>query len=135
MYLQGGSTGGFNDVPSGVVDIFNAQTDSWSKTTLKSARTAIGAASIAGYGLAIFAGGENATHVMDTIDIYNSATGKWSSGRLSQPRSHIAAVSLGTKAFFAVRLRFDVFVRLCGFVCVFVFFCVFLCVFVCVAWC
>jgi hypothetical protein len=77
------------------VDIYNAETNTWSTATLSQARSLLVAASVGNK--ALFAGGTYS----DVVDIYNADTNTWSTAKLSQGRSYLSATAVGSKAFFA----------------------------------
>ncbi len=93
--------GGFVTATSSTVDIYDAQTNTWSTAELSQARNAPSATSVGTK--AMFAGG--LTDVFDTVssrvDIYDAQTGIWSTSELSVARYSIATATLGDRAFFA----------------------------------
>ncbi len=82
---------------SDVVDIFDAETQTWSTASLSSPRSSLAATTVGTK--AIFAGGWVSTGT--DVDIYDARTDTWTTGNLSQNRMELAATSVGDKAFFA----------------------------------
>jgi len=92
------------DIFTDVVDIYDANTQTWSTATLSEARYCLSATAVGGK--AIFAGGivnlqANQSSYSNTVDIFDSATGLWTTSSLSHGRGYIAATSVGNKAMFA----------------------------------
>jgi len=96
--------GGYYGDPSGghhysnIVDIYDANTNTWSTATLSKGRDSLAAATVGNK--ALFAGGSDG-HATDVVDIYDADTDTWSTAALSQARSHLAATTVGNKALFA----------------------------------
>lgn len=94
-----------NTSPSAIVDIYDRNSQSWTKSQLSVARQAIGVVSCGNK--IFFAGG--ATHeinfnegaVFDNIDIYDVSTNTWTVAHLSEARTNVATAVLGNKVFFA----------------------------------
>lgn len=95
-------------MPSAVVDVFEAQTMTWSTTTLSQARAYLCAMTVGTK--VIFAGGgiQDAPLILsDRVDIYDASLGSpgnpaaWSTATLSSARVGLAAVSVGSQALFA----------------------------------
>ena len=86
---------------SDVVDIYDAETDTWSTAKLSQARTWLAATTVGSK--IIFAGGqsENNGPPTDVVDIYDAETDTWSTAKLSQARYILSATTLGNKALFA----------------------------------
>jgi hypothetical protein len=108
VIFAGGQNGHlFSPGLSDAVDIYDADlglpddSAAWSTTTLVEARNQPAATTV-GH-LALFAGGNAATGLSDTVDIYNDSTGQWSTALLSQPRvvGLQSATTVGTRAYFA----------------------------------
>ena len=104
---------------TGIVDIFNGNSRSWSTASLTGGRTYIGATSLSSEGLVFFAGGNSGfvrivlavrymymyTCIPDDlllipdvaaalIDIFNASSGSWSTGTLSTSTSALTATSV-----------------------------------------
>jgi len=71
----------------------------WTQTQLSSGRTGMSAASIGD--LALFAGGNEWSPIVDTVDVYDGSTGTWSTMNLSVARYGVEATALDGKAYFA----------------------------------
>ncbi len=85
---------------SGVVDIYNANTQTWTQARLPVARTNLAATSVGN--LALFAGGalDPAQETLsNVVDIYNA--GIWTQSYLSVARAALAATTVGNLALFA----------------------------------
>jgi len=95
LFAGGSGWSGYSDV----VDVFNADTGSWSTATLSQARSCLAATTVGN--LALFAGGQRGDSYGDVVDIYNADTGDWSTTTLSRPRARLAATSVGNLALFA----------------------------------
>ncbi len=87
-----------NNLPSDVVDIYDADDHSWTTAKLSIARQEMGAGA-AGNKIAI-AGGQSATDFSDQVDIYDVSTNRWTTATLSEPRALIATASIGSKIFY-----------------------------------
>ncbi len=81
--------GGSSEIPgpyaTNLVDIYHANTGTWSTANLSQARTHLSATTV-GYKV-IFAGGiTNDNEVSDRVDIYDALTDEWTTDSLSVPR-------------------------------------------------
>ena len=94
--------GGYsNPVMSDVVDIYDADTDTWTAATLSVARSALAATTVGSK--AIFAGGcadASAGGPSDDVDIYDAHTDTWTTATLSVAHVDLAATTVGNKALF-----------------------------------
>jgi N-acetylneuraminic acid mutarotase len=104
VLIAGGSTLTMDALD--IVDIWNAQTNTWTTAKLSAPRALIGGASTCDGNLAIFAGGGDAdwdTRFLTTsssrVDLYNAATDQWSQSQLSQARTAAFAASDGQHFF------------------------------------
>ena len=96
-YFAGGTLPG--GVPSDVVDIYDAATDTWSVTTLATARQ--GSSVVAVGDTVIFAGGSGPGGVTDSVETLDATTGTWGpSARIERARQAMGAATLGERAFF-----------------------------------
>ena len=77
-----------------VVDVYHADTDSWSQESLSAPRAYLAATSVDGK--ILFAGGESAG-----ADIYDVAAETWSTASFPSARYYPATASVGGYAFFA----------------------------------
>ena len=93
--------GGFGGIETNQVEIYNAETDTWSYKTLSQARS--WPAGLAYNNHIFFAGGMfwDSYQPTSMVDIWNNATSQWSTAELSIPRFSISAVGVGNKALFA----------------------------------
>jgi hypothetical protein len=93
--------GGFGGIETNQVEIYNAETDTWSYKTLSQARS--WPAGLAYNNHIFFAGGMfwDSYQPTSRVDIWNNATSQWSTAELSIPRFSISAVGVGNKALFA----------------------------------
>ncbi|MBK8564489.1 MAG: T9SS type A sorting domain-containing protein [Saprospiraceae bacterium] len=83
--LFGGGVTGFAGPATDLVEIYHANTDSWSTAQLSEARAHLSATSV-GHKV-IFAGGITNDNVLsDRVDIYDALTGDWTTATLSAPR-------------------------------------------------
>ena len=101
--MAGGLAG---NIYSAVVDVFDADTGSWSTgQPLSQARTALAATTVGTK--ALFAGGVGNSGHSTIVDIYDASlgppadAGTWSTATLSQGRYFLAATTVGTKAILA----------------------------------
>ena len=90
--------------PQDRVDIYDADTNTWSTATLSEARWNM-ASAVVGKKV-FFAGGVIDPGIVssiysDKVDIYDSETDTWSVMTLSEPRSAMAGASIGNQAVFA----------------------------------
>ena len=82
------------------VDIWNIETEQWSKDNLTQARVFLSA--VSNGEKALFAGGNNLQGAAySVVDVYDRVTGNWSQTWLSQARSSMGAAVAGDLAFFA----------------------------------
>ncbi|MDB5323884.1 MAG: kelch repeat-containing protein [Phycisphaerales bacterium] len=93
-----------NQVPSDVVNIYDAMTGQWSLAHLSQARFVLAATTVGDK--AMFAGGtyvdaDGAYQGSAVLDVYDSSTGEWSTTQLAQPRAQLGATTVGDTAFFA----------------------------------
>lgn len=98
--FAGGFSGSFSC--SNVIDIYDADTDTWSIATLSQARRQLSATTVGNK--ALFAGGDygaQPTIYSNVVDIYDVNTDTWSTATLSSGRSALAATTVGNKALFA----------------------------------
>ncbi len=90
-----------NPISSDVVDIYDAQTGTWSTASLSQARFLLAGTSVGDK--AFFAGGWEAPYgwTSDVVDIYDAGTDTWITSRLPQSEYGLVATSVGSKALFA----------------------------------
>jgi PKD repeat protein len=83
------------------VDIYDADTDAWSRVFMSAPRSGLAATSLGNK--AFFGGGYSGQIVpyTDVVDIYDVETGTWTSTNLSLSRAYLGAASVGTKVLFA----------------------------------
>jgi hypothetical protein len=86
------------------VDIYNASSDTWSKTELSVARLGLAAATVGDK--VVFAGGfgypnGNNWGDFNTVDIYDNSNNSWSTATLSHARMDITATTADNKVYFA----------------------------------
>ena len=98
LFLDRGG-GSSNLAPSSVVDIYDAESGSWSTGELSKGRNLLVATGVGSK--AFFAGGHDGIGHSGTIDQYDGAAGTWSTTILSELRKGFVATSVGTKALFA----------------------------------
>ena len=94
-------------ISSDVVDIYDAQTATWSTTSLSEPRDLLGAASVDDRA---FFGGGGFFPQTDRVDIYDPGANpgeEWSTGSLSVARERLGATASGNKVFFAGGLSFE----------------------------
>lgn len=92
----------FNTLPSNRIDIFNANTNTWSQANLSVPRYQMTSVSLQSKGLSFFAGGVNSKEI-DVVDIYNAYNNSWTTAKLSIARDSLASTSLESQGlvFFA----------------------------------
>jgi len=87
---------------SNVVDIYDADTNTWSTATLSQARSQLSATTVGNK--AMFAGGyyySGGHRYSDVVDIYDIDADTWTTATLSLGRDSLAATTVGNKAMFA----------------------------------
>jgi hypothetical protein len=89
-----------------VVDIYNANTSTWSTAQLSQARESMASATLGTK--VFFAGGKNGATSSSVVDIYDDATGLWTTSSLSVGRQELAATSLAGKVFFGGGMSYQV---------------------------
>jgi hypothetical protein len=93
-------TGPFYTDTTDAVDIYDANSNSWSTATLSVERRFLAAATVGDK--AFFAGGRDINDDnCDAVDIYDAKTDQWSTTTLSQARRMLTATSVGSQAVFA----------------------------------
>jgi len=105
--LPGSSTfwfaGGWGDIDeTNKVEIYNAETDTWTFSSLSQARS--WPAGLAYKNHIFFAGGmfwSTTYQPTSRVDIWNNEAAQWTTAELSVPRFSISAVGIGDKAIFA----------------------------------
>jgi autotransporter-associated beta strand protein len=83
---------------TGVVDIYDTATNSWSTANLSMTRSGVRAA--AADGIVIFGGGYVSGDVTNRVDIYDVAANTWTTSTLSVARYASGAASVGSKVLF-----------------------------------
>ncbi|MBK9017737.1 MAG: hypothetical protein IPM82_28875 [Saprospiraceae bacterium] len=95
--------GGWGDIEeTNKVEIYNAETDTWTFSSLSQARS--WPAGLAYKDRVFFAGGmfwSTTYQPTSRVDIWNNAIAQWTTAELSAPRFSISAVGIGNKALFA----------------------------------
>ena len=89
----------YSVLPSNNVDIYDASTGIWTKTTLSKKRENIGVATVGNK--IIFAGGTGTMGDMKNVDVYDVSTNTWQTSMLPVARSAMRSAVVGTKAYFA----------------------------------
>lgn len=106
-YIGGGQIGPYtNPVMVKYVDIYNAPTNAWSKTTLSQARIVGGAGSVGNK--ILFAGGCQVLVYSNRVDMFDAVTNVRTMFSLSQKRTDIAVGTAGTKILFAGGVTGDI---------------------------
>lgn len=92
----------FNEVPSNVVDIYDASTNTWSASTLPQSKSFCGVASLGNK--IVFAGGQTVSGGNLTLsseaDIFDVSTNSWSTAQIGVARTFIAGASAGNEIIF-----------------------------------
>ena len=89
-------------VDSGVIDIYDGATDTWSTAKLSELRTGVVATTVGTK--VLIAGGclnDSCSRLSKVVDIYDTATGTWTTAALSEGRDNLAATRIGSKVFLA----------------------------------
>lgn len=89
----------YNVLPANTVDIYDASTNTWTKTTLSSKRQDIGVAVVGNK--IIFAGGQGNTGVTNKVDVYDVSTNTWVTSLMPTARYAMRSAVIGTNAYFA----------------------------------
>jgi hypothetical protein len=95
--------GGFTGSDSNVVDIWDSETNVWTKTTLSQARGFLSATSAGNY--ALFGGGDSDSGLSNVVDIWSIENNSRIATSLSQARGFLSATSVGKYALFGGGVR------------------------------
>lgn len=89
----------YNRVPSNAVDIYDASTGTWTKTTLSQKREDL-AVAVVGNKI-VFAGGSSNIGTVKNVDVYDVSTDTWTTSMLPTARYAMKSAVVGTNAYFA----------------------------------
>lgn len=89
----------YNRVPSNAVDIYDASTGIWTKTTLSQKREDL-AVAVVGNKI-VFAGGSSNIGTVKNVDVYDVSTDTWTTSMLPTARYAMKSAVVGTNAYFA----------------------------------
>lgn len=89
----------YNQLSSNAVDIYDASTGLWTKTTISQKRENIGVAVVGNK--IIFAGGDGWTGIYSNVDVYDVSDNSWTVTNMPTARYGLKSVVVGDKAYFA----------------------------------